>query len=100
MKLLIAALFAVMIAMTAQVPTANAGYKHYYLCWKTTAGTTTCERMPRNYRVPGVPKPTPAADGVQFRLTRMIIACLRGVIDTSDMRPAQYAWIYTPKTGL
>jgi len=77
---------------------ANAGYHHYTLCWTDWSGGSNCRTLPRNYRVPGVAKPLPKNGSVSFTLTRSRIWCLRQWVNTADMRPAQRATIYAPKS--
>ncbi len=89
------ALSAGFLAVTSS---ANAGLmRHYTLCWTGTTGGTDCVHLPRHYRLPGIKKPAVPNGTVSFTLTKMIISCLKGQVDTDGMYPYQEATIHSPK---
>ena len=98
-KLLSAAAIAVSLVLGLAIATssANAGYHNYVLCWTGVSGASECVDLPRNYRIPGIKKPRIPNDTVSFTLTRHMIACIRGFVDTDGMHPGQEATIYAPK---
>lgn len=97
MKAFLIAAFVATIALSGFTSKAEAGNRHYTICWMQTSGMTACRSLPRNYSIPGVAKPRPRGAAVSFALTRMRIACLRPFVNTDGMRPGQAATIYAPK---
>lgn len=101
-KVLRVSLMAIILTIGTFVTTEKAdafGYRHYTMCWSTPAGLTECAYLPRNYRIPGVRKPTRATSPVTFVITRTLIRCALNRYIKSDTLAARHeARIYAPRS--
>jgi hypothetical protein len=100
-KTLLAAAVATTV-MTLMPAFALAGSRSYYVCWMQPSGTSECANLPDDYQIGGVKKPycneaqRCNKGSVDFALTHSTIACLSQYVDTSTMKPTNWATVYAP----
>ena len=97
-KLLVLFVAAALFGLAGAHQAADAGRAaQTYVCWGSVGGFTDCDWLPRHYRVPGVKRATCCnvrgdSDGVDFVLTRRIIAALAAQgVRTDTMVPGAWA---------